>query len=72
MKKNVFLILLIACFQVSLAQKTIEIDDAKPLTWQGKAALGGYSPEGTLEIDKKLGMGYQYPAIVVQAKIEVQ
>lgn len=34
------------------AQNTVEITEAEPIIWQGKAALGGYSPEGTLELEK--------------------
>lgn len=53
MKKISLLLMLLAIFATQ-AQNTIEIDDAKPLTWQGKAAMGSYSPKGTLEIEKAL------------------
>ena len=37
---------------LAFAQETLELDNTKPLTWQGKAAMGGYAPEGTLDVEK--------------------
>lgn len=52
MKKILITLLLVLPISLATAQNTVEIDDAKPLEWQGKAAMGGYAPEGTLEIEK--------------------
>lgn len=49
--KNVFLITLLLVNLVSYGQKTITQLN-QTITWQGKAAVGDYAPEGTLEIKK--------------------
>ncbi|MDC8002971.1 YceI family protein [Aureisphaera galaxeae] len=47
MKKFILLLLLSSTAQA----QTFQITDSQTLTWQGKAAVGGYTPEGTLEIE---------------------
>ncbi len=46
MKKIIILTLLLATFAQA---QTFTIDTPHTIHWQGKAALGGYAPEGTLE-----------------------
>ena len=49
--KLLLLALLLTSYWVA-AQQTVELNNNKPLTWQGKAAMGGYAPEGTLDVEK--------------------
>ncbi|GAB5398923.1 MAG: hypothetical protein Aureis2KO_05080 [Aureisphaera sp.] len=43
------LILLSLLFSTIVQAQTFTIDTAQTLQWQGKAAVGGYAPEGTLK-----------------------
>ena len=54
MKKTILILSLILSCGALFAQQTLNIHSPEPLTWQGKAAMGGYSPEGTLQIEKAL------------------
>ena len=53
MKPLLFLCINIACTLLSTAQQISGNWNAEPTTinWQGKAAVGGYAPEGTLQMD---------------------
>ncbi len=48
--KKLFLLLTLAMGFTSLAQKTANINNEQTLNWIGRAAVGGYAPEGTLDI----------------------
>ena len=54
MKAIVLLFTLMLFPFFGLGQETLELKNTKPLTWQGKAAMGSYSPEGTLDVDKAI------------------
>ena len=49
--KNIFLILALFIYSTTFAQKETKVsENGQSLTWIGKAAVGGYAPEGTLKI----------------------
>ena len=48
--KNLFIYLILLNCAVISAQETAQITQDQQLIWQGEAAVGGYSPEGTLDL----------------------
>ena len=48
--KKLFIYLIILNCAIASAQETAQNTDDQQLTWKGEAAVGGYSPEGTLDI----------------------
>ncbi len=49
MKKAIYLLMFCTTFVVAQTEMTVQNSD-QLLNWQGKAAVGGYSPQGTLKV----------------------